>query len=158
MSKALDRPLLRHLAHVAARVTRGMTLGVRGIALDPEGRVCLVRHTYVEGWYLPGGGVEPGETLAAAMVREFREETGIRVTSEASLRLHGLYLNRIHGGRDHVAVFVAGPFVPGDGKRPDREIAECRYFPLDALPLGTTRGTRARLIEFAADAVPGGEW
>lgn len=158
MSKALDRPLLRRLAHSAARITRGMTLGVRGIALDDEGRVCLVRHTYVEGWYLPGGGVEPGETMAGAMIREFREETGIRIANEASLRLHGLFLNRLHGGRDHVAVFVAGPSVPGGGKRPDREIAECRYFSLDALPPGTTRGTRARLGEFTMGAVSGGEW
>jgi ADP-ribose pyrophosphatase YjhB (NUDIX family) len=38
-----------------------MTLGVRGVATDGEGRVLLVKHTYViAGWWLPGGGVEQG--------------------------------------------------------------------------------------------------
>ena len=149
---------MRRLAQGAARVTRGMTLGVRGIALDPGGRVCLVRHTYVDGWYLPGGGVEPGETVAAAMIREFREETGIRIATEASLRLQGLFLNRRDGGRDHIAVFAVGEVASDAAKDPDREIAECRYFPLDALPPGTTAGTRARLREFALGAAPDAEW
>ena len=43
-----------------------MTLGVRGLVIDKGQRVFLVTHTYVPGWQLPGGGVEPGETMAEA--------------------------------------------------------------------------------------------
>ena len=42
-----------------ARWKRGMTLGVRAACFDGDGRVFLIRHTYVRGWYFPGGGVEP---------------------------------------------------------------------------------------------------
>ncbi len=119
----LDRPLFRRLFHLGALASRGMTLGVRGIALDPQGRVALVRHTYVSGWHLPGGGVERGETAHDAMVREFREETGI--VPDGRLRLHGLYRNVAAAPRDHVALFVVSAFTqhrqrPGPG---DRRIA-----------------------------------
>ena len=47
-----------------------MTLGVRGLVIDADNRIMLVRHTYVPGFYLPGGGVEAGETMAGSLVRE----------------------------------------------------------------------------------------
>lgn len=148
MNLTLDRPLLRRLVMSAAMLTRGMTLGVRGVAIDATNRVCLVRHTYVRGWHLPGGGIERGETALASMVREFREEAEI-VVDPGAMRLHGFFLNA-QAGRDHIAVYVASAFRLGSPKRPDREIAESGFFPLDALPDETTRGTRERLDELFA--------
>ena len=141
----LDRWLLRRLFHLGAFATRGMTLGVRGIAIDPQGRVALVRHTYVSGWHLPGGGVERGESAAEAMIREFREES--EIVPDAPPRLVGLYRNVAAAPRDHVALFVLPAFTVLRPKVPDREIAACTFFPTDALPEGTTRATRARLEE-----------
>ena len=44
-----------------------MTLGVRAVVLDGENRVFLVKHCYVSGWHLPGGGVEVGESFLDAL-------------------------------------------------------------------------------------------
>lgn len=133
-----------------------MTLGVRGAAIDAAGRVCLVRHTYIGGWHLPGGGVEPGETAPQAMAREFREEAEIAL--DRPLRLHGFYRNAAAAGRDHVALYVAPAFTLSGEKRPDREIAACAFFPLDALPPETTRATVIRLREIREGLPPADHW
>jgi ADP-ribose pyrophosphatase YjhB (NUDIX family) len=137
--------LFQRLAHLVFRVTRGMTLGVRAIVLSENDAIFLVRHTYVPGWHLPGGGVEPGESLEQALAKELRQEANIRLTGDAPL--HGVFLNRNASKRDHVAVYVVRDYVQDSPKQADREIAEGRFFPLDGLPEGTTRGTRARLRE-----------
>jgi ADP-ribose pyrophosphatase YjhB (NUDIX family) len=137
--------LLQRAAHLVFRLTRGMTLGVRAVVLGEGDEVFLVRHTYAPGWHLPGGGVEPGETLEQALVKELRQEAGMSLTGPAVL--HGMFFNRHASRRDHVAVFVVRDFVRDSEKPADFEIAESGFFPLTALPDGTTRGTRARLRE-----------
>ena len=49
--------------HAGARWVRPLTIGVRAAIIDADDRVFLVRHSYVAGWHLPGGAVEPGETI-----------------------------------------------------------------------------------------------
>lgn len=138
-------PYLRRLVHFYFRISRGMTLGARGVVLDVEGRVLLVKHTYVSGWHLPGGGVEVGQTFREALDRELLEEARVVVTGEP--RLHGVFLNRHVSPRDHVAVFVVRDFTQDHMPAPNREIAACGFFAPDALPDDTTAGTRARIAE-----------
>src|ERR1700731_5266961 len=84
-------PALRQLFHFYWRFARGMTLGVRAVVLDGEDRVFLVKHSYVSGWHLPGGGVEVGETFGDALRRELMEEGRIEVLGQPAL--HGLFFN-----------------------------------------------------------------
>ena len=150
------RPGVRRLLHLYWRFSRGLTLGVRAIAQDEGGRVFLVRHTYVPGWHLPGGGVEPGETALEALARELREEACIEITGEA--QLHGVYFNRHASDRDHVLVYRVRDFRVLGAKARDREIAEAGFFAPDALPEGLTAGTRARLDEVAHGRTPSPLW
>ncbi len=136
---------------------RGMTLGVRAAVFDGDGRVFLVKHSYTPGWYLPGGGVERGETMAQALERELGEEGGIRLSSPAAL--FGLYLNRHVSPRDHVALYVCRDWTqPAPPKVPNLEIIACGFYAPDALPEDVTEGTRRRLAEIAAGRAAAAEW
>jgi ADP-ribose pyrophosphatase YjhB (NUDIX family) len=149
-------PILRRLLHRYWRFSRGVTLGVRGAAVDPDGRVFLVRHTYVPGWHLPGGGVEPGETAQDALARELREEACIEVVGEP--QLYGVYLNLNASDRDHVLVYRVREFRVVEAKSRDAEIAEAGFFPVSALPEGVTLATRRRLEEMAGSRPPAPLW
>lgn len=142
--------------HTYWRFARGMTLGVRAVVLDERNRVFLIRHTYVPGWHLPGGGVETGETALDALTRELREEACI-VTDEPPV-LAGVYFNHRISRRDHVLVYVIRNFTVLEEKRPYREIAEAGFFPLDQLPEGTTAATRRRLAEILEGQPPSTTW
>ena len=138
-------PALRWMLHLYWRFARGMTLGVRAVVLDPDNRVFLVKHSYVSGWHLPGGGVETGETFGEALRRELMEEGRIELSAEPVL--HGLFFNRHVSRRDHVAVYVVRDFSQDRLPEANREIVACGFFDVAALPAGTTGGTRLRIVE-----------
>lgn len=125
-------------------VTRPQTRGVRAIALTPEGQVVLVRHSYLEGWHLPGGGHEPGETAEQAVLRELREEIGM--VSHGPVRLLGTLQHRPNFRRDTVTLAVVEQVA--FTFRPSLEIVEAAAFAPDALPPGITAGTGRRLAEW----------
>jgi ADP-ribose pyrophosphatase YjhB (NUDIX family) len=142
---AVHRKIVSKLITLGGLFNRAMTLGVRGLVIDAEERVLLVRHTYVPGFYLPGGGVERGETMLQALARELQEEGGVHLLGAPAL--HGVYLNRRVSARDHVALYVVRHFHHEGPRAPDREIAEAAFFPLAALPPDATPATRARIAE-----------
>ena len=154
-SPRISRTVGRAL-HVYWRFARGLTMGVRGVVLDEEDRVFLIRHTYVPGWHLPGGGVEAGETALAALGRELVEEGRIEIGGAPVL--HGVFFNRRVSRRDHVLVYVVRDFRVIGAKAPDREIAEAGFHALSQLPEGTTAPTRRRLAEIVTGAPVGATW
>lgn len=155
--KLLWSRALHRLMHVWFLLSRPMTLGVRAVVYDADrDAVLLVRHTYVSGFHLPGGGVEPGETMEDALERELREEG--RVVPEERPKLVSIHLNRQACRRDHVAVYLVTRFRSLGPVTANREIAEAGFYPLDALPPETTAGTRRRLAEIFDRQEPAATW
>ena len=152
---AIERAV-RRVLHVYWRFARAMTLGVRALVIDESERIFLVKHSYVSGWHLPGGGVEAGETLIEAIARELGEEGNIEMT--APPRLHGIFFNNRASRRDHVALFVVRAFRQTAAPVPNGEIIAHGFFAPDALPNDTTAATRARIVEVLGGAPVSERW
>lgn len=135
------------------------TIGIRGLVVDEEGRVLLVRHTYGKPtWHLPGGGVKRRESLVQALARELQEEVGVTITGP--VRLHGTFSNMTEGKSDHISVFVVDRWQrqASDGAGDDAEIEAVARFAPDGLPADVSPGTRRRILEWAKGDVPPFEW
>ena len=143
-------PVIRPLLHFYWRFSRGTTFGVRAIVIDGEQRVFLIKHSYVDGWHFPGGGVETGESAIEALKRELLEEGNIELTGAPTL--HAVYFNSRVSRRDHVALYIVRGFRQRAQPVPDHEIIAHGFFARDALPDGTTQATRARLAEILDSA------
>ena len=144
------------MLHLYWRMARGVTLGVRGLVIDAGGRVFLVKHTYSPGWQLPGGGVEPGETVYEALARELKEEGNIELMGTPAL--HGVFFNTGVSRRDHVVLFVVRQFRQPAPPVPDREIVAHGFFATDELPGDTAAGARARIAEVTSGVPAAPRW
>jgi 8-oxo-dGTP pyrophosphatase MutT (NUDIX family) len=124
--------------------------------MDAAGQVFLVKHSYVAGWHLPGGGVEIGETVLEALERELLEEGGI--TAAEPPILHGVFLNSRVSRRDHIFVYVIRAFRREGRPRNRLEIIDHGFFASEALPEDTSRPTRERLAEILNGAKMSSHW
>jgi ADP-ribose pyrophosphatase YjhB (NUDIX family) len=156
---AMHHRLIRGAAQLYWRVVKPRTIGVRAVLLDEDDRVALVRHTYIDQWYLPGGGVKKGESIEAALLRELEEEVAIR--NPRIERVLGVYHSRREAKDDHIVIFAArtAPGASNELTAADlREIEEVRWFPLDQLPATASAATTRRIAEYRSGVTGLGSW
>lgn len=148
-------PFAKPLFRAYARRTRGMTLGVRGLVLDAQGRVLLIEHTYTPGWFMPGGGVERGETAQDALRHELIEEAGVEMTEPPTLL--SMHANHAKFRGDHVLFYRVNGWRPVAATSRG-EIHDLGWFAPDALPPETTPSTARRLREALAGEPADPHW
>lgn len=131
-----------------------VAFGVNAIVEDRRGRVVLVRHRYMEGLHLPGGGVSAGEPPADAIIRELREEIGLK--QYAPPEFVGLYTRQFG-----IVTNVVALYVVRDAKfdfTPNLEIRAIARVDPHSPPEDVRPGTRRRLAEFVGAAKPSPYW
>lgn len=153
---AFGHRLIGRVARLYWRIARPRTLGVRAVVIDDQGRIALVRHTYIDHWYLPGGGVKKKESYARALARELREE--IALSDFAVERLLGVYHSLREHKDDHIVVYVVRAGAAALRKADIMEIAKAGWFASDALPDGVSAATLRRIQEYRDGALGGGDW
>jgi ADP-ribose pyrophosphatase YjhB (NUDIX family) len=135
-------------------IFRPIRMGVRVVMIE-DGKAWLVRHTYLQGWYLPGGGLKKWEALDQAAKREAREETGAEL---GEISLLGVFTSYAQWKTDHTSVFLCKDFKFVGGS--DAEIAEMRAFPINELPDTMYSLHRSLLMKYGENRIKSnfGEW
>jgi 8-oxo-dGTP pyrophosphatase MutT (NUDIX family) len=100
------------------------------------GHVVLVKHRAHAFWLLPGGRLDGGESLVDCVIREFREETGLRVCSQGPI-----FLGDFLSGKKHIVDIIFRVALAGSEEGlprirvgADAGLADARWFPLQSVP------------------------
>lgn len=104
-------------------------VGVTGIIFNDKNEVLLFKHTYrSHAWSLPGGYLKSGEHPREALEREIKEESGLVVSVDESLK------TRTDRDSARLDLCYTGILIGGDFK-PTHEVSEHGFFTLGKLPL-----------------------
>ncbi|HWY15097.1 MAG TPA: NUDIX hydrolase [Rhizomicrobium sp.] len=132
-----------------------IVLGVGAVVWNDEGAILLIRRSKpprLGEWSLPGGKVEFGETLHAALLREVREETGLDVQIVDLLDTAEIILDAEAGAAsahfvlvDFTVRAVSGTLAAGS------DAADARWFSLDAIAKLHLWSETRRVIERSAE-------
>lgn len=120
------------------------------VAVIHEGRILLTKRDDFETWILPSGGVEEGESLAQAAIRETKEETGLDVKLT---RLVGVYSRLSNMSPGHMVLFAAKP-VGGEITCQEGETIAVEWFAFNEIPEPLSLG-HARRIKDAIEGAGG---
>jgi 8-oxo-dGTP pyrophosphatase MutT (NUDIX family) len=134
-------------------LVRPVTLGVR-ILMVKDAQFLLVKHSYQDEWYLPGGGVKRGETLEQAILREAFEECGARINQ---IQFLGIFSSFVEYKSDHISLFLSEDFTLKEVK--DHEIEQLSFFSPEQLPNNLSPGSRRKIEAYINESLEtSGEW
>jgi ADP-ribose pyrophosphatase YjhB (NUDIX family) len=117
------------------------------VAVIHEAKILLTKREDFETWILPSGGVEEGESLAQAAIRETKEETGLDVELT---RLVGVYSRLSNMSPGYMVLFAAKP-IGGEIKCQAGETIAVEWFGFDEIPSPLSLGHQRRI----KDAIEG---
>lgn len=120
------------------------------VAVMHEDKILLTQREDFETWILPSGGVEDGESIAQAAIRETKEETGLDVELT---RLVGVYSRLSNMSPGYMVLFAAKP-IGGEIKCQEGETIAVEWFSFDSIPSPLSAGHKRR-IEDAISGVTG---
>jgi len=104
-------------------------VGVTGIIFNDHNEILLFKHTYrTHAWSLPGGYMKSGEHPRETLEREIKEESGLIVSVDESLK------TRTDRDNARLDMCYTGILIGGDFK-PTHEVSEYGFFTQDKLPL-----------------------
>lgn len=135
------------------RVWRKTRLGVCAIIVNEQGEILLVKHTYSDGWFLPGGAARSGENLLDAIRRELAEELSLELDSP--LGVHGIFFHERK--REYISVF-AFEVDKSTEVTQNWEIEDWGWYNLESLPQGLSLGAERRLLEWRGESHYSGVW
>jgi ADP-ribose pyrophosphatase YjhB (NUDIX family) len=118
------------------------------VAVIQEGKILLTQREDFETWVLPSGGVEEGESLAQAAIRETKEETGLDIELT---RLVGVYSRLGDWAPGYMVLFAARP-IGGERKCQEGETIAVEWFAFDKLPSPLSLGHKRRIGDAIAGA------
>ncbi|HSZ12119.1 MAG TPA: NUDIX domain-containing protein [Rhizomicrobium sp.] len=125
-----------------------VAFGAHAIVQDRDGRVLLVKHSYVRGWHLPGGGVRGGEPADAAVLREVTEEVGL--SSYSACEFYGLYTRKVGPATNVIALYrLRDAEIAFE---PNFEIRNVMWADPENPPEDVSPGARRRLAELTGKA------
>jgi len=118
--------------------TRPLIMTGACVLLIRNGTLLLEKRTDNGLWGLPGGSLEPGESLEQVAIRELYEETGLQAKNLELMNIFSgedLYYKYPHGDEVYnvVAAYICNEF-DGNIKKDNHEVAEIKFFNVDDIP------------------------
>jgi 8-oxo-dGTP pyrophosphatase MutT (NUDIX family) len=121
---------------------------------NAQGGILLQQRADNLEWVLPGGAMDPGESITQAAVRELHEETGLNIEVT---RLVGVYSDPANifsydnGDQVHAIVLLfEGKIISGILKPDGEETTHLDYFPIDQLPDNLSDQQKIRISDAVA--------
>lgn len=129
----LGSNILTTILHFYFRLSRGLTVGARCLIINNKEEIMLVRHSYNDGWHLPGGGVESNESIIDALSREVHEECNIVFDKEPYF-LETKFNHKV-SSRDHVFIYLSKYWhFSNKSRHIQNEVMESKFFNIKNLP------------------------